>query len=362
MEFLINEKMIKNSLVKMGNTSKLKEVLKKEKIKIAFLGGSITQGFNSTEYAKCYAHRTYLWFKNRFDKSEVEYINAGIGATGSIIGVHRAYEQVIEKNPDIVFVDAAVNDSNTENEKISYESLIRKLISLENPPAVIELFMTNHDGSNVQEQQVKIGEKYNIPMISFRDAVYPEILEGNLKWTDILTDEVHPNDYGHFIISTLIADFVEKALKDENSSEEKLDLGAPIFGDDFIDGTIKNSTNIKVKESEGFLIDTYGFQNFRYGWKLDSLSNKASLTVETECKNIFLLYQKLINENAGKMKIIVDNEKELIIDTFFENGWGDYSATEILVKSNEKSLHEIKIEVIDFKEESIVNILGFLVS
>lgn len=220
MEFLINEKMLKNSLVKMGNTSKLKEVLKKKKIKIAFLGGSITEGFNSSEYAKCYVH---------------------------------------------------------------------------------------------------------------------------------------------FIISTLIANFVEKALK-ENCCEEKVVLGEPIFGDDFIEGTIKNSTNITIKESKGFLIDSYGFQNFRYGWRFNSLSNNALLVVQIECKNIFLLYKKIINKKAGKMKVTVDNEKEVIIDTFFENGWGDYSATEILVKSNEKSLHEIKIEVIDFNEKSIVNILGFLVS
>lgn len=361
METLVSEKIIENSLVKMGNTSKLKEALKKEKIKIAFLGGSITQGFNSTEYEKCYAHRTYLWFKNKFNKSEVEYINAGIGATGSIIGVHRVYEQVIEKNPDIVFVDASVNDKNTENEKISYESLVRKFLKLDNEPAIIELFMTDNKGNNVQEQQVKIGERYNIPMISFRDAIYPEILEGRLKWTDILTDEVHPNDYGHFIISTLITSFVEKALK-ENSINEKLVLKEPIFGDDFIEGTIKNSTNIEVEESEGFLIDTYGFQNFKYGWKFNSLAKKTSLLVETKCKNIFLLYKKTINEKAGKIKVTVDNEKEIILDTFFENGWGDYSATEILVKSKESFTHEIKIELIDFNEESIVNILGFLVS
>ena len=361
METLVSEKIIENSLVKIGNTSKLKEALKKEKIKIAFLGGSITQGFNSTEYEKCYAHRTYLWFKNKFNKSEVEYINAGIGATGSIIGVHRVYEQVIEKKPDIVFLDASVNDKNTENEKIAYESLVRKFLKLDNEPAIIELFMTDNKGNNVQEQQVKIGERYNIPMISFRDAVYPEILEGNLKWTDILTDEVHPNDYGHFIISTLIANFVEKALK-EDSTDEKIALGEPIFGDDFIEGTIKNSTNIDVKESEGFLIDTYGFQNFKYGWKFNSLAKKTSLLVETKCKNIFLLYKKTINEKAGKIKVTVDNEKEIILDTFFENGWGDYSATEILVKSKESFTHEIKIELIDFNEESIVNILGFLVS
>lgn len=306
METLVSEKIIENSLVKIGNTSKLKEALKKEKIKIAFLGGSITQGFNSTEYEKCYAHRTYLWFKNKFNKSEVEYINAGIGATGSIIGVHRVYEQVIEKKPDIVFLDASVNDKNTENEKIAYESLVRKFLKLDNEPAIIELFMTDNKGNNVQEQQVKIGERYNIPMISFRDAIYPEILEGRLKWTDILTDEVHPNDYGHFIISTLITSFVEKALK-ENSINEKLVLKEPIFGDDFIEGTIKNSTNIEVEESEGFLIDTYGFQNFKYGWKFNSLGKKTSLIVKTKGKNIFLLYQKSINEKAGKIKVTIDN-------------------------------------------------------
>ena len=136
----------------------------------------------------------------------------------------------------------------------------------------------------------------------------------------------------------------------------KFSQGNNISRNKFIEGTIKNSTNIDVKESEGFLIDTYGFQNFKYGWKFNSLAKKTSLLVETKCKNIFLLYKKTINEKA------VDNEKEIILDTFFENGWGDYSATEILVKSKESFTHEIKIELIDFNEESIVNILGFLVS
>ena len=49
--------------------------------------------------------------------------------------------------------------------------------------------------------------KYNLPMISFRNTVYIEMIENRLKWDEVGSDEVHPNDYGHFIISELLIDF-----------------------------------------------------------------------------------------------------------------------------------------------------------
>ena len=170
MEFKITEDMIKNSIVSKGDISRIVQVMNKAKngqdICVAFLGGSITQGCNATKFEECYASRTYKWFKDTFNNVNVEYVNAGVGATGSIIGVHRVEEQVLSKNPDIVFIDFAVNDKNTIYDKIAYESLIRRILSTQNPPAIIEVFMTNFDGSNVQEQQIEIGRKYKIPMIS----------------------------------------------------------------------------------------------------------------------------------------------------------------------------------------------------
>ena len=86
MEKIVNEEMLKESLVYRGNTSKIKSVIEKadrgENITVAFLGGSITQGFNATIHENCYANKTYLWFKNRFPNINVRYVNAGIGATG----------------------------------------------------------------------------------------------------------------------------------------------------------------------------------------------------------------------------------------------------------------------------------------
>ena len=39
-------------------------------------------------FEDCYASRTYKWFKDKFKNVNVKYVNAGVGATGSIIGAH----------------------------------------------------------------------------------------------------------------------------------------------------------------------------------------------------------------------------------------------------------------------------------
>lgn len=246
MERIASEEMIGKSLVHRGNISKIKTVIEKadkgQDIKVAFLGGSITQGCNATSHENCYANRTYLWFKNRFKNTKVTYINAGIGATGSILGVHRVEEQVLSNNPDIVFVDFAVNDKDNKYNKIAYESLIRRILSHDNKPALIEIFMSTDILGNVQDQQVEIGKRYNIPMVSFRDAVRGEINDGKLKWSEVASDEVHPNDKGHKIISELLINLLESIDREDNIKEKEDEiLGQTVFGEDYIEGKILNS-------------------------------------------------------------------------------------------------------------------------
>lgn len=367
MEKIVNEEMLKESLVYRGNISKIKSVIEKadrgEDITVAFLGGSITQGFNATIHENCYANKTYLWFKNRFPNINVRYVNAGIGATGSIIGVHRVEEQVLSKNPDIVFVDFSVNDKDNKYNKISYESLIRRILSHESKPAIVEVFMSTDSLENVQEQQIEIGKKYNISMVSFRDTIRNEINNGRLKWEDVASDEVHPNDKGHEIISELLINLLEDIDGENNIvKEEYTELRQPIFGDNYIEGKILNQDNVEVILNDGFLIDLDGFQGFKNGWMLDSSKDGARLKVEIEGKNIFLLYKKLVEETAGEFKIKVDENNYKDIDTYFENGWGDYSETEVLVEGDKKERHIIEIEVDRSNENKKIFIMGFLVS
>lgn len=373
MEFNITDEMYEKSLVSKGDISRILKLIDKaekgEDITVAFLGGSITQGCNSTVYEKCYVELTYNWFKEKFKNVNVKHINAGVGATGSFIGVHRVEGQVIGENPDIIFVDAAVNDDEDYSCKVAYESVIRKLLNSKSKPAVVEVFMTMDTGFNVQEQQVQVGERYNVPMISFRDAVKAEVDKNKIKFSDLLTDEVHPNDAGHYIISRLLINLIEDVYKNDyiKGNEIKIvdnTLEIPcVFEDRYINGTILNNLKITPKEVIGFINYDEGFQVFKNGWIFNETENKdGKLTFELEAKNVVLLYKKSVSESAGKIRVKVNGKEKVFLDTYFKNGWGDYSATEILELSDETNNYKVEIEVVRENMDKEITILGILVS
>ena len=368
----LTEEIIKKSLINKGDVSRILKLF--EKIKqgkdttIAFLGGSITQGCNATINEKCYVELVSKWFVEKFNNVKVECINAGVGATGSLIGVHRAERQVISKNPDLVFVDAAVNDNDSYICKVSYESEIRKLLISQSKPAVIEVFMTMKEGINYQEQQIQIGNHYNVPMISFRDVACEIVKSQNLKWSDLLTDEVHPNDDGHRIIAELLINFIEDIYSNDYKEGQKIEIldnileKKCVFGDRYINGEILNNKFIKPLESVGFVEYLDGFQVFQDGWKFESDNEESGrLIFEVECKNLILLYKELISKNAGKFKVKI-NEKEIILDTYFKDGWGDRTVTKILGESDEVKKYRMEIEVEKENRNREVIILGILVS
>lgn len=372
MSIILNNELIKKSLVNKGDISRIEKLYEKakngENILISFLGGSITQGCNSTVYEKCYVELVSKWFEEKFSNVKVEHINAGVGATGSLIGVHRVGRQVISKNPDIVFVDAAVNDNDSNTCKISYESEIRRLLSAPSKPAVIEVFMTMENGVNYQEQQIQIGKHYNVPMISFRNTAYGIVTEQNLKWSDLLTDEVHPNDDGHKIIAELLINFLEDVYSNYYKQEKVIEISdnilekSCVFGDKYVNGEILNNKIIKPLESVGFKKYPEGFQVFQDGWRFESNNeDSGKLIFEVECKNIILLYKEIISKNAGKFKVKI-NEKEMILDTYFKDGWGDRTVTEILEESDEVKKYRMEIEVEKENRTTEVTILGILVS
>ena len=76
-----------NGEINRGNYSNIAKVFEKAKkgeaIKVAFLGGSITQGCLSSTPETCYSYLVYDWFVKTFKESKIEYINAGIGGTTS---------------------------------------------------------------------------------------------------------------------------------------------------------------------------------------------------------------------------------------------------------------------------------------
>nr|MDE7284190.1 SGNH/GDSL hydrolase family protein [Lachnospiraceae bacterium] len=117
--------------VNRGNLFRLKELMKRaeagDRMTLAFLGGSITQGCLSSQYTNCYAYLVYDWFVRKFPKTAFTYINAGVGGTTSQFGVSRVEDDVLSFKPDLVLIEFSVNDDNTDFFKETYEGLVRKV-------------------------------------------------------------------------------------------------------------------------------------------------------------------------------------------------------------------------------------------
>lgn len=352
----------------LKNTQRLTNILKRAekggKFTIGFLGGSITQGCNPTFPENAYVERVTSWFKKQFPNTDIQRINAGVGATGSLIGVHRAERDIIVHKPDLVFIDFAANDvTPKKNTNISYESLIRKLVTSLPDSAFVEIFMTLDTGESAAEEEGKIADHYHIPVINYREEIFSKINAGVYSWEDIETDEVHPNDRGHGIIASLIEELMVAALNQKEDPNFIYEIPEKnIFGAPYVEGKLIEFKDLKIIEEVGFKATKENFRTINTGYEAVEGAGKVSLTCEVEGKNVFLLYVNGIEKERAKVDIKVNGKKLDTLDTFFENGWGNYPDTYPLFTSDTKQKVIIEINMCQDEKATKLNLLGILVS
>jgi lysophospholipase L1-like esterase len=207
-----------------GDTTRLLAIMQKartgKQITIGFIGGSITRGFGIAAPDKCFAGLVRQWWEKRFPEAHITYINAGVDGLNSRLALSRVQETLLRVKPDFVITEFAVNDHRNQRAAESYEQLTQMIFNSESHPAEVLLFMIRNDTDpgNVQDQQIPVGLKYHLPMISFRNWVEPRLLEGKIRWKDFMLDEIHPNDEGHRLAAELIIKMLDEAY---NASGEK---------------------------------------------------------------------------------------------------------------------------------------------
>lgn len=188
----LREYMVNNSLMTLGDTSRMINVMKKaeagEEITVGFIGGSITEGISAGD-SLCYAKLTHNALCEMFPDTTVNYVNAGLSGTPSVLGVVRAERDLFgEKQPDIIFIEFAVNDGGEQQYKDCYESLVKKCLDKENAPAVVLLFTVLKNRYSCQPQMAAVGEHYGLPMISVGNALNPVFDAELMKW-DAYSDD-----------------------------------------------------------------------------------------------------------------------------------------------------------------------------
>ncbi len=345
--------MIANSRYNVGNQVRLAEFFKKlragEEVTVAFLGGSITQG-SSAGNDLCYARLTANWIQEQFPDATVNYVNAGIGATGSYIGVHRCDNDVLSHDPDIVFVDFSVNDTTerTELNKLTYESLMRKLWFAESSPAVVTIAMTQDNGTSFQDYHGEIVKRYDIPMISYKNAILDIIDKGYIKWTDISDDNIHPNVPGHALLTDLITNYLQSVIDNLDSiSGEESDFSQPSeSGEKYLNAKLLTPADTEPASLGAFMVRDAAFGGFNGSWMLKSsdgqLTEADGIEFNVTAKNIGLLYGKTVS-NPVKADIYIDGELITTLDTDFSGGWGNYAEFAEIAALPEEGEHTLKI-------------------
>ena len=344
--------MIANSRYNVGNQVRLAKVIKKlqagEEVTVAYLGGSITQGSSAGD-DKCYARLTTNWLEEQFPDATINYVRAGIGATGSYIGVHRANRDVLAYDPDLVFIDFSVNDTTnrTEINKQAYESLLRKLWKYESAPAIVTIAMTQENGTSFQEYHGEIVKKYDIPMISYKNAILDVINKGYIQWTDISDDNIHPNIPGHQVLTDLITNYLQSVIDNVDNitgEESNFDIADPVTK--YENAYVLTSADTTPKSLGGFTVKSGLFGNFSEAWMVRSTEGEFSeddaIVFEAECNNVGILYGKLTS-NAGKAEIYVDDTLCATIDANFSGGWGSYVEFMEVATDLGEGVHTIKI-------------------
>ena len=341
---------LERSRANPGDIGRIQHVLAKarrgEKIVVGAIGGSITDGGHVGPDQR-YGKRVTTWFQKTFPEAKARYVNAGVGATGSDFGALRAQRDLLKHNPDLVIVEFAVNEPNEKASGESMEGLVRQILKHPNHPAVIMLFTMHKTGKNSQEWQGKVGMHYDLPMVSYRDALWPEIEAGRMRWDFVTKDSVHPNVKGHEYMARFVTHVLEKELQDLPS---KLALPAikpmpqPLFTDLYEHVTMLEPDALKPVANEGWTIGKT--QKGEKCWKGNKPGSVIEFEVEGQAIATMVWY---FRGPMGKAKMQLDDLPPTVVDSWVPYTWGGLRKTEELARDLKPGKHRVRIEILEEK-------------
>ena len=322
---------LKKSLVSTNSNARVKDVIAKmrsgQETTVGYIGGSITEGEGADlnipngTYKRGWAYYSYEYMANKFGTGDnVKYLNAAISGTGSEIGIVRAKKDLFDHNPDMIFIEFAVNNGYTDFYNETYESLIRLALSQPNNPAVILTFSwTMYSGAAVESYMTQLGTYYNLPMISIHKGLNDlerTLMNYNGNTSAYLcVDQLHPSDDGHKLYAKLVANSISimnDAEKDSTYSMPNKTYNGSSSGTYDTIKMIDNTDTEHVSVGSWSRQDThYSSLNkshvnaFSKGWSKQNTSANEAMTVNVKCKNFIVIY-KADNPalvQAGTLKI-----------------------------------------------------------
>jgi hypothetical protein len=308
-------------------------------IKVAYLGGSITAqpGWR----VKSLAH-----FKQAYPNARFTEINAAIGGTGSDLGVFRLQQDVLSKQPDLLFVEFAVNDGGAAPEQIirCMEGIVRQTWRT-HPNCDICFVYTLVEGMapgiadgkfpRSASAMEKVADHYGIPTIHLGMEVSRLSKEGKVLWKAPLPktpeqkaalgdkvvfapDSVHPHvETGHVMYLAALTRSLP-ALGQASGKPLVHALPAPLAADNFEDARLLSVAAAKLPAGVAPLDPAKDALAKSYAARLPALVRLAEpgQAIEFKFKGTHCAVYDVIGPAGGKVAVTLDGGAPKVVTRF----------------------------------------------
>ena len=205
---------------------------KGEEVNVLYYGGSVTNGTGASNAEK-YSWRALVgnWLTEQFPQATVNNINVSYGGTGSYFGAYRLNHDVIPQEPDLIFIEFAINDHyDNQVRSMSYEMSSKHFETIVHglrtalPECDIVTVLTTEKGYITTNQRGElhthaqahedISIAYNVPSLHIGRALVSKLSYSDITgdWNEYMTDIVHPTDEGYALYFEVFEEYLSNCL------------------------------------------------------------------------------------------------------------------------------------------------------
>lgn len=239
------------------------KLTKEKKLKVGYIGGSVTDGTGGTD-GYCWAAGVTDWFTKEYPDAEITYTNNAWGNKSSLWGFYRADGDtdwghsshgatLVEAKPDLVFLEFAINDlyvRMSDFTTIHYvEGIINKIRKALPDTDIVLILITDEDNLGKELKtagaQCRLAAHYGIPVIDIGPEMNEYIKSTGTPFRKLYMDNVHPNNAGYKVY----ADIITKHLKDILSKAKATGVKAcEMPKNSLVSGSVSESYIITAEE------------------------------------------------------------------------------------------------------------------
>lgn len=335
----IIEQIARDSFVSCGSAD-WDSLMQKKHWNIAFLGGSVTQGY----IARHVQPKAYPQMFSEIAAEQGREPEVTVCAEPGMFTMQCNMlldTAVLPKQPDLVFVEFAINEMLQPPNVKSYESLLRRLMKAKKPPVICVIILRSANNYSCESYMQEIAEYYGLACVNVRRGLNAAIDAGLLTFADYADKESHPFEDGHALIAACLAEMLRRGGEQHGYTEKPLPepwLEAAYEHLHFDAPAALPTCGAEIVPLERAF--------FRSAVHLTAQNPHWEMTLNSDVA--VLLYEMHQLPNYGSCKLMIDGKPhhEAVIHTNSMYGWGNSSFTHLWV-SEQPETHKISLELIE---------------